>query len=46
MQSCLFGTDVDQDILNSVFEGTKAGGHWGRRIAKTNMADSRYLILS
>ena len=25
-----FGTDVDQNILNSFFEGAKAGGPWGR----------------
>ena len=29
-----FGTDVDLNILNSVFEGAKAGGLWGRHNAK------------
>ena len=29
--SMTFGTDVGQHILNSVFEGAKAGGLWGRQ---------------
>ena len=44
-----FVTYVGQNILNSFIEGAKAGGHWGRHkaiMAKTNMAASRYLILS
>ena len=30
--SMKFDTDVDQNILNSFFEGAKAGAHWGRKI--------------
>ena len=29
-----FGKDVDQNILNSFFEGGKVGGHWGRHTSK------------
>ena len=29
-----FGTDVGQNILNSFFEGAKAGCHWGRHNGK------------
>ena len=29
-----FGTYVDQNILNSFVEGTKAGAHWGRHNSK------------
>ena len=32
--SMKFGTDVDQNILNSFFEGAKAGAHWGRQKRK------------
>ena len=27
-----FGTDADQTIINSFFEGAKAGARWGRHI--------------
>ena len=40
------GTDVDQNMLSSVVEGAKAGGHWVAIMAKTNTATSRYLMLS
>ena len=32
--SMKFGTDVDQNILNSFCEGAKAGAHWGRHNRK------------
>ena len=32
--SMKFGTDVDQNILNSFFEGTEAGDHWGHHICQ------------
>ena len=32
--SMKFDTDVDQNILNSFFEGAKAGAHWGRHNRK------------
>ena len=32
--SMKFGTDVDQNILNSFFAGAKAGGAWGRHNGK------------
>ena len=32
--SMKFHTDVDQNILNSFFEGAKAGAHWGRHNRK------------
>ena len=32
--SMTFDTDVDQNILNSFFEGGKAGAHWGRHNRK------------
>ena len=32
--SMKFGPDVDQTILNSFFEGAKAGANWGRHNRK------------
>ena len=32
--SMTFDTDVDQNILNSFFEGAKAGAHWSRHNRK------------
>ena len=32
--SMKFDTDLDQNILNSFFEGAKAGAHWGRHNRK------------
>ena len=32
--SMKFGTDVDQNILNSFFEGAEAGAQWGHHICQ------------
>ena len=32
--SMTFGTDVEQNILNSFFEGAKAGAYWGHHICQ------------
>ena len=32
--SMKFGTDVDQNILNSFFEGAEAGASWGHHICQ------------
>ena len=32
--SMTFGTDVDQNIPSSFFEGAEAGAHWGHHICR------------
>ena len=32
--SMKFGTDVEQNILNSFFEGAKASAYWGHHISQ------------
>ena len=44
--SMTFGTDVDQNILNSFLRAPRPAVHGVAILAKTNMAASRYFIFS